>query len=93
MNIPVLDMKTNFYPNPMKSKSTLEYNLPESGTLSIHAFNLQGQNLGILYKGYQQKGFHKIIINKNNLMSTAGVYFLTIQLNQKQKFQKILITD
>ena len=93
MNMPVLDMKTNFYPNPMKSKSTLEYNLPESGTLSIHAFNLQGQNLGILYKGYQQKGFHKIIINKNNLMSTAGVYFLTIQLNQKQKFQKILITD
>jgi hypothetical protein len=86
-------MKTNFYPNPMKSSSTLEYNLPESGTLSLHAFNLQGQDVGVLYTGHQQKGFHKITIYKNNLMSTPGVYFISIQLNQKQKIQKLLITD
>jgi hypothetical protein len=93
VNMPVLDMKTNFYPNPMKSISTLECNLPESGTLSLHAFNLQGQDVGVLYTGHKQKGFQKITINKNNLMNTPGVYFLTIQLNQKQKIQKILITD
>ena len=93
LNLPVLDMKTSFYPNPMKSISTLECNLPESGTLSLHAFNLQGQDVGVLYKGHQQKGFQKITINKNNLMSTPGVYFISIQLNQKQKIQKILITD
>jgi 1,4-alpha-glucan branching enzyme len=93
VNMPVLDMKTNFYPNPMKSISILECNLPESGTLSLHAFNLQGKDVGILYTGHKQKGFQKITINKNNLMSTPGVYFFTIQLNQKQKIQKILITD
>jgi hypothetical protein len=93
LNMPVLDMKTNFYPNPMKSSSTLECNLPESGTLALHAFNLQGKDMGVLYRGHQQKGFQKITIIKNNLMSTPGVYFLTIQLNQKQKIQKILIKD
>ena len=93
MNMPVLDMKTNFYPNPLKINSVLEYSLPESGQVTIHAYTMQGQDAGVLYTGYQQKGFQKVSINRNNLMNTPGVYLLSIQQNQKQKIQKILITN
>jgi hypothetical protein len=54
---------------------------------------MQGQDAGVLYTGYQKKGFQKISILKNNLMNTPGVYLLSIQQNQKQKIQKILITN
>jgi hypothetical protein len=93
LNIPVLDMKTNFYPNPLKTNSVLEYNLPESGKVTIRAYSAQGQDLGIIYSGYQQKGFQKFFIYKNTIFSLPGVYLLTIQLNQKQKILKFLTTN
>ena len=93
LKMPALDMKTNFYPNPMSNTGTLEYSLPESGVLSIHAYNMDGTDLGILYSGYQNKGNQKVIIRKNGLMNTPGIYLLSIQLNQKQKIQKLLITN
>lgn len=93
VNMPMLDMKLNFYPNPMQSVGTLEYDLPESGNLLVHAFNMQGEDVGVLYSGYQNKGYQKLSIKKNSLMNNPGIYLLSIQLNQKQKIQKILITN
>jgi hypothetical protein len=54
---------------------------------------MDGTDLGILYSGYQNKGFQKVTIRKNGLMNTPGIYLLSIQLNQKQKIQKLLITN
>lgn len=93
IKLPALDMKINVFPNPMINTATLEYNLPETGLLSVHAYSMQGEQLGILYNGYQNKGYQRITINKNILMNTPGIYLLSIQLNQKQKIQKILITN
>lgn len=93
LKMPILDMKTNFYPNPMHNASTLEYSLPESGMFSVHAFTTNGEDAGVLFSGYQNKGYQKLTIHKNNIMNTPGVYLLSIQLNQKQKIQKILITN
>jgi len=93
VNMPVLDMPTNFYPNPLKANSVLEYSLPESGKVSIHAYTMQGQDAGIIFSGFQQKGLQKVSISRNNLMNTPGVYLLSIILNQKQKIHKILITN
>jgi 1,4-alpha-glucan branching enzyme len=93
VNMPALEMNTNFYPNPLKFNSILEYNLPESGKVTIRAYTSQGQEVGVIFSGFQQKGFQKMSIFKNNLISTPGVYLLSIQLNQKQKIQKFLITN
>lgn len=93
VNMPVLDMPTRLYPNPLKNTSVLEYSLPESGKVSIRAYTMQGQDAGVIFSGFQQKGPQKVSIFKNNLMNTPGVYLLSIQLNQKQKIQKILITN
>ena len=90
LGMPTLDMNTHFYPNPLKTSSVVEYNLPESGKVTIRAYTAQGQDAGIIFSGYQQKGFQKIFIYKNSLISAPGVYLLSIQLNQKQKIQKFL---
>lgn len=93
VTMPALEMHTNFYPNPMNLSSTLEYNLPESGQLVIHAYNMEGQDLGVVFAGYQNKGLQKVMIQKNRLMNNPGIYLLSIKLNQKQKIQKFLITN
>jgi hypothetical protein len=90
LGMPTLDMNTHFYPNPLKTSSVVEYNLPESGKVTIRAYTAQGQDAGIIFSGYQQKGFQRIFIYKNTLINSPGVYLLSIQLNQKQKIQKFL---
>jgi hypothetical protein len=47
----------------------------------------------VLYTGYQQKGSQQFIINKNARMQMPGMYFISITLNQKQKINKLLITN
>lgn len=93
LGLPSLDMALKCYPNPIKNTSILEYQLPENGNVSIRIFDMNGNDCGVLYSGYQFKGAQKMSIFKNQNMQTSGVYFLSIILNQKQKIHKILITN
>lgn len=93
LGMPSLQMAISCYPNPVRNTSVLAYQLPENGNLSVRAFDMNGNDCGLLYSGYQFKGAQKINIVKNKNMQTTGVYFLSIILNQKQKIHKILITN
>lgn len=56
-NTPVSSLAINVYPNPVVgSGSSVSYQLPESGNVSITVLNLMGQNLGTLGLGNQQPG-------------------------------------
>ena len=93
MEMPELKMAVSFNPNPMTSSSMVKYQLPESGQLSIHAYNMNGSDCGILFSGYKFKGDQQFIINKNASMQMPGIYFISFTLNQKQKINKLLITN
>ena len=93
VNLPELNMRTSIYPNPAKTSANLEYQLPESGNVQIHAYNMNGEDCGLLFSGYQFKGTQKIIIQKNQSMQMPGLYFISIIQNQKQKINKLLITN
>jgi hypothetical protein len=93
LGMPSLDMPLKCYPNPIQNNSILEYTLPENGNVSIKIFDMNGNDCGVLFSGYQFRGAQKMNIFKNQNMQTSGVYFLSIILNQKQKIHKILITN
>jgi hypothetical protein len=93
LGMPSLDMPLKCYPNPIQNNSIVEYTLPENGNVSIKIFDMNGNDCGVLYSGYQFRGAQKMNIFKNQNMQTSGVYFLSIILNQKQKIHKILITN
>ncbi len=93
LSLPILEMPVSVYPNPITTSTVLTYNLPESGNLSLHIYDLNGSDCGSIFSGYQFKGFQKIALKKNERMQNPGIYFLSILLNQKQKVQKILITN
>jgi glycosidase len=93
IGMPELKMAVSFNPNPMTSSSIVKYQLPESGQLNIHAYNMNGSDCGILFSGYKFKGDQQFIINKNASMQMPGIYFISFTLNQKQKINKLLITN
>jgi len=93
VNLPELNMVSNIYPNPLRTSANFVYQLPESGNVQIHAYNMNGEDCGLLYSGYQFKGTQKFVIQKNQSMQMPGLYFISIIQNQKQKINKLLITN
>jgi hypothetical protein len=93
VNLPELNMISSIYPNPLRTSANFVYQLPESGNVQIHAYNMNGEDCGLLYSGYQFKGTQKFVIQKNQSMQMPGLYFISIIQNQKQKINKLLITN
>jgi hypothetical protein len=66
------------YPNPFNAKTTISYNLPESGNVTIKIFNKLGAEINTLMNQYQTQGTHTIDLNRSNM--AAGVYYYRLVL-------------
>ncbi len=69
------------YPNPFNPSTNISYHLPASSQVNISIFNIQGQRVLTLKKGFQTAGFHKILWNAHNekgIKCTNGIYFCKI---------------
>ena len=91
--MPELNIPVTISPNPLRTNSVIRYQLPESGQLNIHAYDMNGNDCGLLYSGFKLKGSQQFMITKNASMQMPGMYFISITLNQKQKINKLLITN
>ena len=80
----------NLYPNPTKNNySTLSFNLEDNAQATINVLNSLGQNVQTVYSGNLPKGNNKVAIKTANL--SRGLYFVSIQLDDKITTQKLLI--
>jgi fibronectin type 3 domain-containing protein len=63
-------------PNPFFTKTTIEYKLNISGKVSLQIFDLAGNIISTIEKGYQQPGTYKVKWNAAGL--SEGIYFYRI---------------
>jgi hypothetical protein len=88
------DFKVAIYPNPVQQQAMVDYELPESGKVTISVKNIAGQNLGIINKGFQLKGMQRFILNSNNFNSSRtapGSYLLEVRVNNKIRIEKFVV--
>jgi glycosidase len=90
---PVKDMRMVVYPNPVAQNALIEYDLPENGKVTIRLLNTMGQIQSTIFAGQQLKGTHlKTLFNMNNNIKPApGIYLLQLEVNNKQRMEKIII--
>ncbi len=62
------------YPNPLASNSTIQYNIPETGMVSLAIYNTAGQKLITLVNANQPAGSYFSPINQSILNLKPGVY-------------------
>ena len=67
------------YPNPFNSYTTIKYNIPYSGVVSVKVYDILGREVITLVNRYLDAGTHSIIFQPNNLAS--GVYIYRIKVN------------
>jgi len=76
------------YPNPFNLTTTIPYVLPDSGPVALEVFNVLGQKVLTIDRGFESAGQHIIRLNAGGLSS--GVYLYRIQGNTRSHTRKFL---
>lgn len=76
-------------PNPFSQSTTIRYNLPESGNVSLKVCNVVGTEVATLIDGYQTKGNHSVKFCESDI--PAGVYYYTLRMNGEAKTGKMIV--
>ena len=71
------------YPNPFNSTTTIRYELPYSGNVSLSIYSPSGQEIGVLSPNFKQPGIHTLKLSAGDLPS--GLYF--VRLNHTSLFK------
>jgi len=77
------------HPNPFNASTSIQFNLPESGLVSIDIFNLLGQNVSRLIDSPLPAGNHQVTWNAADLPS--GIYFYKIQAGEYRQTKKMML--
>jgi len=77
------------YPNPFRQSTTISYQLPDDGLVSLKVYNVIGNEVTTLVNANQKAGSHTIQFNANDLNS--GVYYYTLKYNDQVRTNKMFL--
>jgi len=80
---PLADIPTSFgisqnYPNPFNAATTINYQLPSGGNVTLEIYNLMGQKVATLINGQMDAGYHSV--NWDASQYSSGVYFYKLAI-------------
>ena len=82
------------YPNPFNPVTTLHYDLPEDGLVTITIYDMMGRIVNNLISSQQNAGYKSIQWNATNSIGkplSAGVYLYTIEAGQFRQTKKMIL--
>ncbi|MBI3110713.1 MAG: T9SS type A sorting domain-containing protein [Ignavibacteriales bacterium] len=66
------------FPNPFNPSTTITYQIPHDGSVSLRVFNVLGKEVALLVEGTHQAGEHRVRFDASAL--TSGAYFYRLRL-------------
>ena len=87
--VPVKLLLYNNYPNPFNPATTIEFDLPRSGFVTLKLYNSLGKELVTLISDNSPAGKYKAKFNANNLAS--GVYLSRLQAGDFVQTRKMVL--
>jgi len=77
------------YPNPFNPSTTIKYQIPESGFVTLKVYDVLGKEVATLVNSEQQAGSYTTNFNALNL--TSGIYLYTIKVNDYVAVKKMML--
>ncbi len=77
------------YPNPFNAATTIEYDLPEAGRVTIDIYNILGHTIVTLVNEKNQAGQHRVVWNASD--RSSGVYFYRIEAGDYTETRKMIL--
>ncbi len=81
-NLPHHFMLNQNYPNPFNPSTRIQYAIPASGEVSVIVYDVHGNQISELHKGFQEAGNYTIEwsgINDTGMMIPSGLYFCQLK--------------
>jgi 1,4-alpha-glucan branching enzyme len=75
------------YPNPAKADFTVALQIPQPGMVNVEVYNVMGQYIKTLYKGFLTKGEHELNLHHQSM--PGGNYYLRITAGAKTRTLKV----
>jgi len=82
------------YPNPFNPETTIKYQLPKPGYVSLNIYNLLGQRVRTLVDDEKPAGYYQIIWDGRDdrgVLVSSGIYLYELRASDFQKTRKMLI--
>jgi len=80
---------TKVYPNPFNPTTEIDFTVPSDGYVRLSAFNVMGQEVSVIYDGFQSIGEHSYRWDASALPS--GVYYIRLSSGKNVKTMKALL--
>ena len=77
------------YPNPFNPSTSVSLSMPSEGYVSVKAYNLVGQVVGVIAEGSLSAGLHTMSWDASDLSS--GVYLITAEYAGQVSTQKVML--
>jgi hypothetical protein len=87
--IPVTYALDQNYPNPFNPATTISYDLPEAGPVSLKIYDLLGSEVATLVDDNQGAGRHEVLFDATGLPS--GVYFYRLKAGWYTSTRKLVL--
>jgi hypothetical protein len=83
------------YPNPFNPSTTIRYEIPEQGKVSMKIYNVLGQEIRTLVDEIQNPGHHVVVWNSKNddgSIVASGVYFCRCTATPSTRGRQVMQT-
>ena len=80
---------SQLYPNPFNPSTQVSFSLPMDEYVRLAAYDIRGQEVGMIFEGAQSVGEHSYTWNASSLPS--GVYYIRLQAGDLVTSQKALL--
>ena len=89
-----LDIPTSYaleqnYPNPFNPSTTINYQIPKDGLVSLKIYDALGREVKTLLNEYKSTGKHSVQFDASHLAS--GVYFYSIHAGDFVDVKKMML--
>lgn len=84
----ITEFDLDSYPNPFNPATTIQYQLPEDGNVSIKIYNSLGKEVKTICNEYKQAGVYSSSFDAVNMPS--GIYFAVMRANAFTATKKLL---
>lgn len=88
-NIPDNFLLLQNYPNPFNPTTTIYYQLPQTGFVTLKIYDMLGKEVRILVNEFMNKGSHSVNLDASDLAS--GIYIYRLKMNNQAVSKKMLL--
>jgi len=89
VGVPVSMQLSQNYPNPFNPTTTINFDLPNDGYVSLKVFDNSGKEVATLVNGIRTSGYHSVNFNAADLSS--GIYYYKLSTNGVSKVMKMAL--